>query len=419
MSKLTALQVKNQKSQCRLSDGGGLFFEVTPKGVNRWLYRYKIKGKQGKYVIGRYPDMSLAAARQERDEIRKLVKKGINPAQQRKKEKENNIKLQEQERLKRDNSFKKVAHGWYELAKEGKHKANAKPWSDKHVKDVLSSFERDVFPIIGAMPIDEITSHDILKIIDKMTSRGVYDNTRKAIQRVNQVFNYAIIKRRCESNPVSAVQGVLPSHEVRHNPALLDKELGELLKDLRKATHLYLSTNLAIRLVLLTACRSSEVRLATWEEVNIEKQELHVSEERTKRGRAHIVPLSRQAIDVINKAGEAFGREGYIFPAPRNWNKPLSDNTLSKAIRNLGHIDKYRDKQTIHGFRASFKTMAADHTDYDTEVLEVAINHVVGDKTDQAYNRSKYLEQRHQLMQWWADKLQELETNADIGNEQV
>jgi len=414
MAKLTALQVRNQKEPCRLGDGQGLFFEITGTGVKRWVHRYKINGKSGIYIIGRYPALSLEKARQTHRESRDLVHKGINPAQKRKKDKAETIARQEAERLKRDNSFKKVALEWYNLAKKGKHKGKAKPWSDKHTKDVLSSFERDVFPVIGDMPIDKISAHDLLKIIDSMTSRGVYDNTRKAMQRVNQVFNFAIVKRRCDNNPAASVQGLLPSNEIRSNPALFDEDLKELLKDLTAATHLHLSTHLAIRFTILTACRSAEVRLATWDEVKWEKRELHISEDRTKRGRAHIVPLSRQAQAVLNQAREVFGCKGIIFPSPRDRNKPLSDNTLSKALRNLGHVDKYRGKQTIHGLRSCFRTMAGEHTSYNTEVLEISINHIPGSKTEQAYNRSKYLKERHKLMQWWGDKLQTLEHGAMV-----
>ncbi len=414
MSKLTALEVRNQKAPCRLADGNGLFFEITSSRIKRWLYRYKICGKQGKFIIGRYPAVSLSDAREELNLARQLVKQGLNPAQKRKKDKAENIAKQELEKFKRDNSFKKVALEWYDLARRGEHKAKATPWSVKHTKDVLSSFERDVFPAIGDMSIEEIRSPAILKIIDQMTSRGVYDNTRKAVQRVNQVFNFAIIKGRCESNPTAPVLSLLPSSETTHNPALVEEDLGELLRDLAKANHLYLSTNLAIRFTIYTALRSQEVRCATWDEIDWEKKELHIQENRTKKRRAHIVPLSKQAIAVITKAGEAFGREGFIFPSPRGRDKPLSDNTLSKAIRNLGQKDKYRGKQTVHGLRASFRTMAAEHTDYKTDVLEVSINHKVGDKTQQAYNRSKYLKQRHKLFQWWANKLHALEHGIEI-----
>ena len=414
MAKLTALQIRNQKTPCRLGDGQGLFFEITSTGVKRWVHRYKIAGKSGIYVIGRYPDLSLEKARQAHRDSRELVKQGINPAQKRMKDKAGNIARQEKERLKRDNSFEKVALEWYALAQKGKHKGNARPWSAKHTKDVLSSFERDVFPHIGDIPIDKIAAHDLLKIIDSMTSRGVYDNTRKAMQRISQIFNYAIIKRRCGSNPAASLQGLLPSHEIRHNPALFDKDLKELLEDLTGASHLHLSTYLAIRFTLLTACRSAEVRLATWGEIDREARELHISGNRTKRGRAHIVPLSRQAMVVLDKAGEAFGQEGIIFPSPRDWSKPLSDNTLSKALRNLGHEDKYRGKQTIHGLRSCFRTMAGEHTSYDTEILEISINHMPGTKTEQAYNHSKYLKKRHQIMQWWAEKLDALEHGAKV-----
>lgn len=405
MGKLTALHINNKKEPGRLADGAGLFYEVTPSGVKRWLYRYKILGKQGLYVIGRYPELSLSQAREIHSEVRKLVKAGINPAQARREEKEANIKEQKEARRKRNNLFKEVAKEWFDLARQGKHKANAKPWTDKHKNSVWSSLERDVFPVIGEMPIDEIAPSDLMPIIDRMTQRGVYDNTRKTIQRVSLIFNYAIIKLKCEHNPSQSLQGLLPANEVRHHPAVFDKELGQLMRDISACRKMHLSTKLALFFTAYTALRSQEVRLATWDEVHWEDKELHIAPERMKRGRAHIVPLSEQAMSVLAKAGDLWGQEGLIFPSPLSKQKPLSDNTLSKAFRNLG----YQGKAVVHGLRASFSTMAYEHTQYEKEVIETSLAHVSSDKVQAAYNHARYLSKRHGLMQWWGDKLENLE----------
>lgn len=406
MAKLTALDIKNKKDPGRLADGGGLFYEITTSGVKRWLYRYKIANKQGLYVIGRYPEVSLSQARDAHNEAKKLVKSGINPAQARKKEKEANIREQEESKRKRDNLFKQVATEWYEFARQGKNKANAKPWSEKHQKDVWSSLERDVFPVVGDMPIDEIEPADLMPIIDRMTQRGVYDNTRKAIQRVNLIFNFGIIKLKCKYNPSQSLQGLLPSHEVRHHPAVYDEELGALLKDINNCPKMHFSTKLALFFTAYTVLRSKEVRLTTWDEIHWEEKELHIEPERMKRSRAHIVPLSSQAMTILSKAGELWGTEGLVFPSPSNNKKPLSDSALSKALRNLG----YQGKAVVHGLRASFNTMATEYTHYEKDVIETSLAHVPRDKVRLAYYRGSYLAKRHELMQWWGDKLQELQS---------
>ncbi len=410
MGKLTVFDIKSQKGPCRLSDGEGLFFEITQSKLKRWLYRYKIKGKQGVYILGRFPDVSLSEARSFHRVARAQVRQGLNPAQIRREEKAENIQKQQEAQAKRENKFKEVAIQWYQLAALGKHKANAKPWSEKHRKTVLSSLERDVFPHIGRLPIEDIEPHNLMPIIDTMTARGVYDNTRKTIQRISLIFNFAIIKRKCRYNPATSLQGLLPSNEVNHHPAVFDKDLGQLMKDITACRRMHISTKLALRFTAYTALRSGEVRLATWDEVDWDSKELHITPERMKRGRAHIVPLSPQAIATLETAGTLWGRKGLIFPSPRSNEKPLSDNTLSKAFRNLG----YQGKAVVHGLRASFSTMAREHTEFEKEVIETSIAHIVADKTEAAYNHSQYLAKRHKLMQWWGNKLQVLEHGADI-----
>ena len=409
MGKLTVFQINNKKDSGRLPDGRGLFFEVTPSGIKRWLYRYKIAGNQGIVVLGRYPEISLGKAREAHHEAKQLVKRGINPAQARRDEIKENIARQQETKKRRNNLFKQVAENWFDLACQGRHKANANPWTERHKQSVWSSLERDVFPIVGEIPINEITPAELMPIIDRMTQRGVYDNTRKTIQRVSLIFNFGIIKLKCTHNPCLSLQGLLPANEVRHHPAVFEKELGQLLRDITACRKMHISTKLALLFTAFTALRSQEVRLATWDEVHWQEAELHISPERMKRGRAHIVPLSTQAMSVLSKAGEIWGQYGLIFPSPTSNEKPLSDNTLSKAFRNLG----YQGKAVVHGLRASFSTMAYEHTQFEKDVIETSLAHVSRDKVQAAYNHARYLKKRHQLMQWWGDKLHELQAKTD------
>jgi len=402
MSKLTVLQVRNRKEPGRLTDGGGLCFEFTRSGVKRWLYRYRLDNKQQMYVIGRYPDLSLAEARKKHKKAQNLVKKGINPALERRREKQNNREKERAEKEKRANSFEYVALDWIEQQKGS--------WSHDHSVAVLATLKNNVFKAIGDKPVDLITPPEVLKILRKIESRGSLEIARKVLQRMNAVFRFALQTGLATYNPAADMQGVLKSKPVEHLPAVFDKNLGQLLKDIAASTRIHVTTKLALQFTALTACRSGEVRGAQWSEIDLEEKLWEIPAERMKMRRPHMVPLSKQAIAVLGRAATLWGADGLVFPSVRDDNKPMSDNAMSKALRDMG----YKGKATPHGFRASFSSMAYERSGFPSEVIEKALAHEEKNKIKGAYNRAEYLEQRRQLMRWWGDRLHALEYGAEI-----
>ena len=402
MPKLTALEVRNRKEPGRLPDGGGLCYEVTKSGVKRWLYRFRLDGKQQMYVVGRYPDLSLSDARLKHVAAQKLVKKGISPSLDRRSEKKVNRDREQKEKDKRSKSFEIIADEWIEQQK-GR-------WSHEHALAVRGTLKNDVFYRIGNKPIDSISPPEILKILRRIEGRGSLEIARKVLQRMSAVFRYAIQTGRATYNPAADMQGVLKTKRVEHLPALFNKSLSKLLKEISSNDSIHTTTKLALQFTALTACRSGEVRKAHWSEIDLEVGEWNIPGERMKMRRPHIVPLSTQAVAVLQRAGVLFGTDGLVFPSIRNHEKPMSDNALSKALRDMG----YQGKATPHGFRSSFSSMAHEKSGFASEVIEKALAHEEKNKIKGAYNRAEYLEQRRQLMQWWGDKLQALEYGAEI-----
>jgi len=390
------------KEPGRLPDGGGLCYEITKSGVKRWLYRYRLDNKQQMYVIGRYPNLSLSDARKKHEVAQSLVKKGINPALNRKKIKQANREKEIAEKQQRANSFEFVALEWIEQQRGA--------WSPNHANAVVATLQNNVFGSIGSKPIDLIAPPEVLKILRKIESRGSLEIARKVLQRMNAVFRYAVQTGRATYNPAADMQGVLKSKPVEHMPAVFDKNLGQLLRDITASEKMHITTKLALQFTALTACRSGEVRYANWEEVNLEEKIWEIPAERMKMRRAHMVPLSKQAVAILQRAGMLWGTEGLIFPSARNSNKAMSDNAMSKALRDMG----YKGKATPHGFRASFSSMAYEKSGFPSEVIEKALAHEEKNNIKRAYNRAEYLEQRRQLMSWWGNTLHALEYGAVI-----
>ncbi|MBM9604103.1 tyrosine-type recombinase/integrase [Desulfopila inferna] len=405
MPKLTVLQIRNFKNPGRLGDGMGLFFELTNTGIKRWIYRYKINGKSGKYTIGRYPEISLEQARKAHMMARALVKQGQNPAKARRVTKLKNIAKEQVEKIDRSKSFENITLEWIEQQRER--------WSRDHTLAVLATLRNDVFVSFGSTPVDVITPPEVLKVLRKIEARGSLEIARKVLQRMNAVFRYAIQTGRATYNPAVDMQGVLKSKRVEHMPAVFDKDLAKLLKDIAINQNIHINTKLALQFTALTACRSGEVRNARWSEIDQKKEEFHIPAERMKMNRAHIVPLSKQALAVINRAEKLWGTDGLIFPSVRDQKKPMSDNAMSKALRDMG----YKGIATPHGFRSSFSSMAYERSGFPSEVIEKSLAHEEKNKIKGAYNRAEYLEQRRQLMQWWGDLLQALEYGSSLSTD--
>ncbi|MEN8135451.1 MAG: tyrosine-type recombinase/integrase [Thermodesulfobacteriota bacterium] len=403
MTKLSAIQVRNAKSKSKpykLNDGHGLYFHVATSGKKTWRYRYKIDGSESTFVMGEYPHMSLENARKERFAIQELVKAGINPAKQRRKTRQETIEKEAEKSKAKKNSFEQVALEWIEQQRER--------WTHNHANAVLATLRADAFPIIGDIPVDAIQPPQVLQVIRTIEKRGALEIASKVLQRMTAVLRYAIQTGKATYNPATEMRGVLKSRKVQHRAALLTDDLPEFLKKLDKGD-LHITTKLALQFVILTAARSGEVRGATWEEIDFENRLWKIPAARMKMETPHTVPLSDQAIAILKQIGNLFGHEEFVFPGIRQQSKQLSENTLLYALYRLG----YHSRATVHGFRATFSTIA-NECGFDGDVIEKALAHEERNRVRAAYHRSEYLEQRRELMQWWANYLDEIKAGAKI-----
>ena len=395
---LTATKVKQtkpKKKPFKLSDGGGLYLLVQPKGSKYWRLAYRYAAKQKTLALGTYPQISLSNAREKRDEAKQYLGKGIDPSNlmSKKVRKRSEIKNQE-------NSFEAVAKEWHELQKNG--------WSESHAVRVLSSLKNEAFSDIGSIPIQDVTAPHVLAILRKIENRGALEIASRVLQRCSAIFRYAIQTGRVEHNPVTDLQGALKTKKVEHRSALTQSELPDFLEKLESYEGNTV-TQLALKLIVLTFVRSGELRGATWKEFNFKTAEWRIPAERMKMRKEHIVPLSEQTIKVLNKLKPITDKHELVFPSERTWKNSMSENTMLYAMYRMG----YHGRATVHGFRATASTIL-NESGFKPDVIEKQLAHIERNKVRAAYHRSEYLEERKQMMQWWADFIDGLQGNNNV-----
>jgi integrase len=393
LTDLKARTAKPRDKAYKLADNHGLYLLVSPRGAKWWRLKYRLAGKEKVLALGVYPEVTLAEARDKQAIARKLINNGQDPVDAKR----------EQKRLgmaRAENSFERVAKEWHENQK-GR-------WSAKHASRVLKSLEREIFPTIGAKPIHDIQAPAILEVIRRIEKRGALDVASRALQRVSAVFRYAIITGRTTYNPAADLVGSLKTRKVTHRAALSRAQLPEFLTRLNAYDGQPL-TRLALRLLVLTFARASELCGARWEEFDLERAEWRIPAERMKMQSEHSVPLSRQAITVLKELEPLTGSYVLVFPNRSNVSRPMSGNTLLYAMYNMG----YHSKATVHGFRATASTIL-NEMGFRPDVIERQLAHVERNKVRAAYHRSEYLEDRRQLLQAWGDFVDGLSTGANI-----
>lgn len=395
LNRLTDTQVKNIRPRTKtfkVADGGGLFLLVQTSGSRYWRYKYRYAGMEKSLALGVYPEVSLAAAREARTGARNMLRAHTDPGAVRRDEKRRAL-------IAANNSFEAVAREWLEKQKNC--------WTGIYAKKALQSLEADVFPSIGHRPIDQVSAPELLALLRKVEHRGVYDTAHRILQRCNAVFRYGIVTGRCERNPATDLRGALKTAKKTHFAALSAADLPEFIKRLEKYDG-YERTKLAIRLLMLTFVRTKELRGARWAEVSLDgdKPIWRIPPERMKMHRAHIVPLSRQAVEVLRRMKELTGHGELVFPSERRYDKPMSENTILFALYRMG----YKNKATGHGFRSTASTIL-NESGWRPDVIERQLAHGDQDETRAAYNRAEYLNERHTMVQFWADYLDTLGTN--------
>lgn len=386
---LTNITVKNAKPQAKpykLADTGGLFLLVHSNGGKWWRYKYRFGGKEKLLALGAYPDVSLSDARERHAHARKMVAAGQDPGEAKKVAKR--VAL-----LNSENNFEAVAREWYD---NRKHR-----WSAGYCKSLMRRLENNIFPKLGSRPIADITPPEMLATLREMESRDANDLAHRVQQVCSQIFTYGIATGRVERNPVNDLRGALKPVVKKNNAYLRAEQLPEFLQ--KMAAYDNLQTRLAMKLLLLTFVRTGELRGAQWSEIDIEKAEWRIPAERMKMRDSHIVPLSKQAMAVLEELKFFTGHWDHVFP---NQHKPrgcMSENTILYALYRMG----YHGKSTGHGFRATASTILNEQG-FAPDVIERQLAHAERNGVRAAYNHAQYLPERRKMMQWWGDYLENL-----------
>ncbi|MDH0476811.1 tyrosine-type recombinase/integrase [Aeromonas caviae] len=381
LSDTAARQAKFNDKPQKLSDEKGLFLLVNQSG-KYWRLKYRHGGKEKVLALGVYPEVSLKEARAKRDDARRLIAEGVDPSLARKQSKVAN-------RLASENSFEALAREWYQ--------SQLALWSPGHARRVIESLEVDAFPDLGLVPVAELTAPMMLDALRKVEARGATETAGRVLQRIGAIMRYAIQTGRASYNPAQDLRGALKAAKKEHRPALPRAELPEFYRRLA-AEPLNPATRLAFHLMMLTMTRPGEVRFARWDEFDLERAEWRIPAERMKMRAPHIVPLSRQALAVLEELHQVTGHCDLLFPSERNLTKPMSENTLSYAMGRMG----YKGIACPHGFRALAST-TLNEEGFDPDVIERQLAHAERNKVRAAYHRAEYLDDRRKLLQWLAD----------------
>ncbi|MFH1158440.1 MAG: integrase arm-type DNA-binding domain-containing protein [Pseudomonadota bacterium] len=398
---LTDIQCKKAKTdraQQKLTDGFGLYLLVKNNGSKYWHFKYRFLGKEKRLTFGVYPEVSLAEAREKRARARKLVSEDIDPAAARKEKKRLAI-------LNSENTFEAVAKEW--------HENQLNRWSDGHGDNVMHKLETDIFPYIGKRPIADIDAPELLAVLRKIEQRGALDMAHRARGVCGQIFRYGIATGRCKHDHTADLKEALKTVKTQHFAALDIKEIPAFLQSLESNdARLYARTRRAVRMLMLTFVRTTELIESTWDEFDFEENLWTIPAERMKMRKSHIVPLSRQVLEILKEQKEECGHlnTNFVFPSQIRPIKPMSNNTILFAIKRLG----YQGRMTGHGFRALAMSSIKEKLNYRHEVVDRQLAHGHRNKVTAAYDRAQFIDERKVMMQEWADYLDSIADHGKV-----
>lgn len=388
-------QAQAREKPYRLSDAKGLYVEIQPSGSKYWRLKYRIAGKEKRLALGVYPKVTLKQARKACDLAKDQLEQGIDPSQAKKARKIEQAQAQA-------NNFEAIAREW--------HLQQAKKWSESYAVKVLRSIERDLFPHLGTLPLDHITPPQLLAVFRRVEARGAAESAHRLKQTTGQVFRYAVATGRAQRDITPDLKGALATPKKNHFPAITEPaKVGRLLNML-DAYQGTATVRAALKLAPLVFVRPKELRQAEWQEIDLEAAEWKIPAEKMKMGVDHIVPLSLQAVEVLEQQRLLTGNWQYVFPSARSPRRPMSDNAILSAFRNMG-ISK--EEMTGHGFRAMARTILDEVLGERVELIEHQLAHAVKDSLGRAYNRTTHLPKRKEMMQRWADYLDGLRVAAN------
>ncbi|MFC1681636.1 tyrosine-type recombinase/integrase [Pseudomonadota bacterium] len=390
---LTDTKIRNLKptsKSFKMFDGGGLYIEVQPAGGKWWRLKYRYENKEKRISLGTYPDVTLKDARGRRDDARKLLANGINPSQHRQV-----LKAAKMEQA--ENTFEAVAREW--------HTKMDSNWAESHSKKVIGRLEKNVFPWLGGTPVAQINSPQLLGVIRRIEERGKLETAHRVLRICGQIFRYAVATGRTDRDPSGDLRGALPPVKTQHLAAVTEPaKVAEVLRAI-EGYQGTLVVYCAMRLAPLVFVRPGELRQAEWAGIDLEEAEWRFTVSKTET--QHIVPLSRQAVDILRELHPLTGNGRYVFPSARSprGDRPMSDNAVLSALRALG-ISK--EEMTGHGFRAIARTLLDEELGFRPDYIEHQLAHAVRDPNGRAYNRTSHLPERRKMMQEWADYLDKL-----------
>lgn len=393
---LNELAIKHKKpaeKPFKLTDEKGLFLLIQPNGSKYWRFKYRIAGKEKLLAFGVYPDVSLAEARSRRDKARTLLANGVDPGVVRQASKQ-------AARAATENSFESIEREW--LAKQSSR------WVPRQAERMMRRLELHVFPWLGARPVAEITPSELLTVLRRIEQLGKLETAHRVYQYSGQIFRYAIATNRTERDPSAILRGALPPIRAKHLAAITEpKKVGELIRSIRGYEGSFI-TKSALLLAPLVFVRGGELRHAEWSEINLELADWTIPAQKMKMRQPHLVPLAKQAVNILEELHPLTGQGRYVFPCARTSTRPMSENTINAALRRLGYS---KDDVTAHGFRATARTILDEVLGFRPDVIEHQLAHAVKDPLGRAYNRTSHLQVRREMMQRWADFLDELASN--------
>ncbi len=375
-----------------LYDGHGLFMTISPTGFKAWRYKYRFAGKSKTIPFGPYPAVSLADARAKRAEVQKQLSNNIDPGQARR-----------AEQGKSENTFEAIARERHEKFKT--------KLSAGHAERTLHRLENHVFPVIGSMPINEIHAPDLLRVLHKMESNDILESAHRVKSICGQIFRYAVATGRADRDITYDLKGALPPSKIEHLAALTEpKDLAGLLRAIDSYEGSFI-VKCAMQLQSMFFCRPGELRNAQWSEIDLDAGQWSIPAEKMKMKIAHMVPLSRQAIEILKQLQTVTGQGPYVFPSHWSSQRPMSNNAVLAALRRM---DYTKEQMTGHGFRAIARTLLDEILHIRPDIIEHQLAHSVKDPLGRAYNRTSHLDERRKMMQVWADYLDGLKQGAKI-----
>lgn len=407
---ITIRSIKPGDPRKRLSDGSGLYLLLFVKGgAHGWRLDYTVDGRRKTLSLGTYPDTGLGLARRKAEAARELVQQGLDPSDARKADRARAERVREasvraEQGLPEPESFEATAREWFDTRRDA--------WSKGYADKVIARLEADVFPYIGRRPVGTLTPPELLEVLRRVEARGVIETAHRVHETCSQVFRYALGKGAAASDPARDLKGLLRKAPVRHFPAITAPErLGELLR----ACEGYSGTpvvKVALKLAPMLLLRPGELRHAQWAEIDLDDALWTIPSTRMKRqldgkvnGPPHLVPLPDQAVKALRELQPLTGRGPWVFRGERHHDRPMSENTVNAALRAMGFP---AEEVTGHGFRATARTILAEHLGVDESVIEAQLAHAPNDSLGRAYNRTQFLEQRRAMLRSWADALDRL-----------